>query len=111
MAAEKEFLLPPKHLPEGVAVGIKALMLTAFPSGFQFGPSDIPIRTSLLQHGTQVLPKFFDGRPAKKPVAVKDLEYNEIRLQDNDMGDHKILLGVCIFGDVEILLNLSSRIQ
>src|SRR5713101_8059457 len=70
-------LLFPKHLPVGLAVGIKAIMFTPFPSGFQFGPSDVPVRTAFLQHSTQVLPKFFDGRPAKKPVAVVDLEYNE----------------------------------
>ena len=85
-------------------------MFTPFPSGFQFGPSDIPIRTAFLQHGTQVLSKLFDGRSAKKPVAVVDLEYNETRLDDNDMGDHRIVLGVRILGDVEILLNLSPRI-
>src|SRR6202162_4218312 len=100
MAAEPELLLLPKHLPVGLAVGIRELMLTAFPSGFQFGPSDIPIRTAFLQHGTQVLPKLFDGRSAKKPVAVVDLEYDETRLEDNDMGDHRIVLGVRIFGDV-----------
>jgi hypothetical protein len=26
-----------KHLPVGLAVGIKAIMFTPFPSGFQFG--------------------------------------------------------------------------
>src|ERR1700692_3798048 len=110
MAAETELLLLPKHLPVGLAVGIKALMLTAFPSGFQFGPSDIPIRTAFLQHGTQVLAKLFDGRSAKKPVAVVDFEYNETRFENDDMWDHWIVLGVCILSDIEILLNLSTRI-
>src|SRR4029077_5424977 len=88
-------LLFPKHLPVGFAVGIKAIMFTPFPSGFQFGPSDIPIRTAFLQHGTQVLPKLFQGRAAKKPVAVVDFEYNETRLEDDDMRDHGIVLRVC----------------
>src|ERR1700674_1716020 len=101
MAAETELLLLPKHLPEGLAVGIKALMLTAFPSGFQFGPSDIPIRTAFLQHSTQVLPKLFDRRPTEKPVAVVDLEYNETRFEHYDMRDHRIVLRVCVLGDVE----------
>src|SRR6202790_4668316 len=110
MAAETELLLLPKHLSVGLAVGIKALMLTAFPSGFQFRPSDIPIRTAFLQHGTQVLPKLFDGRSAKKPVAVVDLKYNETRFEDDDMRDHWIVVWVRVLGDVEILLNFSSRI-
>src|SRR5258708_26507474 len=83
------FLLP-KHLPVGLAIGIEAIMFSPLPSGFQFGPGDIPIRTTFLQHGSQVLPKLFDGRAAEKPVAVVDLEYDETRLEDNDVGDHRI---------------------
>src|SRR6267142_6495779 len=85
-------------------------MFTPFPSGFQFGRSDVPVRTAFAQHSTQVLPKLFDGRSAKKPVAVVDLEYNETRFEDDDMRDHRIVLAVRVFGDVEILLNLTSRI-
>src|SRR6266404_1668794 len=100
----------PKHLPVSLAIGIKAVMFTLFPSGFQFGPSDIPVRTAFPQHSPQVLPKLFDGRSAKKPVAVIDLEYNETRFEDDDMRDHRIVLGVRVLGDLEILLNLASRI-
>ena len=103
-------LLLTKHLPVGLAIGIKAITFTPFPSGFQFGPSDVPIRSTFLRHVTQVLPKLFDGRPTKKPVALVDLEYDETRVEDNDMRDHRIVLGVRVLGDVEILLNLSPRI-
>jgi len=85
-------------------------MFTAFPSRFQFGPTDVPVRTAFLQHSTQVLPKLFNGRSAKKPVAVVDFEYNETRFEDDDMRDHRIVLGVRVLCDVEILLNLSTRI-
>ena len=100
----------PKYLPVGFAIGIKAIMFTPFPSGFQFGSGDVPVRTAFPQHHTQVLPKLFDGRPGKKPVAVVDLEYNETRFEDDDMRDHRIVLGVRVLGDVEILLNLTPRI-
>src|ERR1700730_10420319 len=100
----------PKHLCEGLVIGIEAAMFTPFPSGFQFGPGDIPVRTALPQHSTQVLPKLFDGRPAKKPVTVVDLEYDETRFEDDDMRDHRIVIWVRVLGDVEILLNLASRI-
>src|SRR2546429_3631282 len=103
-------LLLPKHLPVGLAIGIKAITFTLLPSGFQFGPSDVPVRTAFLQHRTQVLPKLFNGRSAKKPVAVVDLEYNETRFEDDDMWDHRIVLGIRVLGDVEILLSLSTRI-
>src|SRR5580693_7712349 len=103
-------LLLPKHLRVGLAIGIKAIMFTASPSGFQFGPSNVPVRTAFLQHSTQVLPKLFEGRSAKKPVAVVDLEYNETWFENDDMRDHRIVLGVRVLGDVEILLNLAPRI-
>src|SRR6266436_1623257 len=109
-AALSPLLLLPKHLPVGLAIGIKAIMFTPFPSGFQFWPSDVPVRTAFFQHSTQVLPKFFDGRSAEKPVAVVDLEYGETRFEDDDVRDHRIVLGVRVLGDVEILLNLSTRI-
>jgi hypothetical protein len=85
-------------------------MFTPFPSGFQFGPGDVPVRTALPQHRTQVLPELFDGRSAQKPVAVIDLEYNQPWFEDDDIRDHRIVFGVRVLGDVEILLNLASRI-
>jgi hypothetical protein len=73
-------------------------MFTAFPNGFhKFGSGEIPIRTAFLQHGTQVLPKFFDGRSAKKPVAVVDLEYKEVRFEDDEMRDRRIVPPPALF--------------
>src|ERR1700730_15895987 len=100
----------PKHLCEGLVIGIEAAMFTPFPSGFQFGPGDVPVRTALPQHSPQVLPKLFDGRPAKRPVDVRDREYDQTWYEDDDILDLRIVLGVRVLGDVEILLNLSSRV-
>src|SRR5437870_13563688 len=85
-------------------------MFTPSPGSFQFGTGNVPVRTAFLQYSTQVLPKLFDGRSAKKPVAVVDLEYNETRFEDDDVRNHRIVLRVRVLGDVEILLDLSSRI-
>ena len=81
----KRILLLPKYLPVGLAIGIKAIMFTPFPSGFQFESGDVPVRTAFPQHNAQVLPKLFDGRSAKKPVAVVDLENYETRFEYDDM--------------------------
>src|SRR5258708_21765631 len=105
----KSFTVP-KHLPDGFAIGIKAVMVTLCPSGFQFGAGDVPVRTAFSQHRAQVLPKLFDGRSAKKPVAVIDLEYDQPWFENDDMRDHWIVLRVRVLGDVEVLLNLASRI-
>src|SRR5882724_7228475 len=52
----RRLLLLPKHLPVGLPIGIKAITLTLFPSGFQLRRSNVPVRTAFLQHSTQVLP-------------------------------------------------------
>ena len=50
-------LLLPKYLPVGLAaIGIKAITLTLFPSGFQLRRSDLPVRSAFLQRSAQVLP-------------------------------------------------------
>src|SRR5260370_42527695 len=105
----KSFTVP-NPLPDGLAIGIKAVMFALCPSGFQFGAGDVPVRAALLQHCAQVLPKLFDGRSAKKPVAVIDCEDNQTWLEDDDTRDHRIVLGVRIRSRVEVLLNLASRI-
>src|SRR5882724_4207581 len=52
----RRLVLLPKHLPVGLAIGIKAALFTPFPSGFQFGLSNVPVRTAFLQRSAQVLP-------------------------------------------------------
>src|SRR5438445_11869399 len=99
-----------KDLRQGLVIGIKAVMFTLLPSGFQFGLGDVPVRTAFPQHSTQVLPKLFEGRSAKKPVTVVDLEYNQTWFEDDDMRDHRIVLGIRVLGNVEVFLNLASRI-
>ena len=44
-------ILLSKDLSVGLAVRIEAITFTAFPSGFQFGLGDVPIRATFLQNG------------------------------------------------------------
>src|SRR5260370_9239890 len=103
-------LTVPKHLRDRLVIWIETVTFTPFPSGFQFRTGDVPVRTALLQHSTQVLPKLFEGRSAKKPVAVIDLEYDKTGFEDDHIWNHRIVLGVRILGNVEVLLNMASRI-
>src|SRR5258706_567106 len=85
-------------------------MFASLPLDFEFRRRYVPVRTTFLQHSAQVLPKLFDGRPAKKPVAIIDLEDNETWFEDDDMRDHGIVLGVSVLGDVEIFLDNTPRV-
>src|SRR5882762_4430976 len=106
----RRLLLLLKYPPVGLAIGIKATTFASLPCGFEFGHRDVPVGTAFSRHRTQVLSKLLDGRSAKKPVAVVDLEHHETGFEDDDMRNHWVVLGVRVLGDVEILLNLASRI-
>ena len=47
-------------------------------------------------------------RQIRAKNAVVDIVYNKTRFEDDDMRDHRIVLGVGIFSDVEILLNFRA---
>src|ERR1700730_14710302 len=106
----RRLLLLLKYLPVGLAIRTKAAAFPPFPVGLEFGCRDIPVRTAFSQHDPQVLPKLLDSGSAKEPVAVVDLEHHETRFEDDDMRNHGVVLRVRVLGDVEILLNLASRI-
>jgi len=103
-------VLFPDSLGVGLAVGIKAFLAALSPCRFQLGCGDVPVGSAFLGHGTQVLSKIFQCRPAEEPVSHIDLVYNESRLEDNGVWDHRIMQRIRIFGDIEIFLDFARRI-
>jgi hypothetical protein len=86
--------LAPERPARSSCIRIKASVFAHFPVGFELGRRDVPLRTAFSQHSTQVLPKLFEGRSAKKPIALVDLEYHETMFEDDNMRDHWIVTGV-----------------
>ena len=72
----------------------------AEPRSFQ-----IPVGADLARHGPQVMPEIDDRRPAPEPIAVIDAVDDESRLEHERMRDHRIVLRVGVFRDIQILLN------
>ena len=70
-----------------------------------------PISNLAIMGLLEVLPKILECRPAEKPIAVVDLVDDEAWFQNDDVGNHRIMVGICVFSDVEIFLNDSSRIR
>ena len=62
-----------------------------------------------LADGTQVLAEFFDGGASEEPVAIVDLVNDKAGFQHDHMRDHRIVDGIGVFGDVEVLLNDTAR--
>src|SRR6202521_5850105 len=66
--------------------------------------TQIPVWADFTRHSAQVVPEIDDRRTAPEPVAVIDAVNHEARLEHERMRDHKILLGIVLLLDVQILL-------
>ena len=82
------------------AVGIEEFFAALLPGGFEFGGGDVPVWAAFLGDGAEVLAKFFDGGTAEEPVAVVNLVNDETGLEDDHVGDHGIVDGVGVLGDI-----------
>src|ERR1700730_14095600 len=87
------------------AVRIEEVLAALLPRRLEFGRRDVPVWPAFLGNGTKVLAEISHSGPAEVPVAVVDLIDDETGLEDNHMGDHRIVDRIRILGDVEIFLD------
>src|SRR5262245_59815883 len=92
------------------AVRIEEFLAALLPRRFEFGRCDIPVRTALFQNSTKILAEIFNRRSAEEPVAHVNLKYDEAGLEDDRVWDHRVVAGVCVLRDIEILLNDAPRV-
>ena len=81
--------------------------VTRIPGLAETGFAQIPVWADFTGHGAQIVPKIDDRRTSPEPVAVVDAVNHEARLEHERVRDHRIVLGVSVLLDVEILLNRS----
>jgi hypothetical protein len=79
----------------------------AFHASRSPGVPQIPVRANFTRHGAQIVPKIDDRWTAPEPVAIIDAVDHEARLEYEHMRDHRIVIGVGVLLDFEILLNRS----
>src|SRR5579864_4597171 len=99
-----------KSLDECFAVGIEQFLAALLPRRSHLRLRDVPIRAAFLEDGAQVLPEIFHRGTAEKPVTVVDLVNDKARLEDNHVGNHRIVDGIGVFGDIEIFLDEAARV-
>ena len=99
-----------ESLDVGFAVRIEEVLAALLPRRLEFGRCDVPVWPAFLGNGTKVLAEIFHSGPAEVPVAVVDLIDDETGLEDNHMGDHRIVDRIRILGDVEIFLDDTPRV-
>src|SRR5258708_15982343 len=86
---------------------VKTREVTRIPCLAESRSTQIPVWPDFPRHGAQVVPKIDDRRTPPEPVAVIDAVDHEARLEHERMRDHRIILGVGVLLDVEVLLNPS----
>src|SRR4030095_5504740 len=100
-----------EHLRLCFSVRIEIRLLILCPRGALLRAADVPVGAASLQHGAQVEAQFLHCRPAEEPVAVIDLVDAQARLEHQRVRDHRIVMRVGVFRDVEVLLHNASRIR
>src|SRR4029453_2516290 len=85
-------------------VRMETCLVALLPGCALIRAADVPIGTAALQHRAQVEAQFLHRRPAEEPVAVVDLVDAQAGLEHPRVRDHRIVMRVGVFGDIEILL-------
>src|ERR1700720_1514434 len=85
--------------------------VTRIPCLAESRSTQIPVWADFARHVAQVVPKIDDRRTPPEPVAVVDAVDHEARLEHERMRDHRVMLGVGVLLDGEILLNRSGGVR
>jgi hypothetical protein len=89
---------------------VEAREVTRIPCLAESRRAQVPVGTDFARHRAQIIPEVCDRRAAPKPVAVVDAVDHEPWLEHERVRNHRIVFGVGILLDVEVLLNLSLRV-
>jgi hypothetical protein len=106
----RRLILFAEGLGVGFAVGIEEFFAALLPGDAEFGGGDVPIGAALFGNGAEILAEIFESGAAPEPIAVVDLINDKTGLEDYHMGNHGIVGGIGVFGDVEILLDDAGRV-
>src|SRR5882672_6616288 len=104
-------LLLGKHARPRFPVRMERCLLAFRPGGSLLRAADVPIGTASLEDGAQVVAQFLHCRSAEKPIAVVDLVDTQAGLEYQRVGNHRIVMRVGVFRNVEILLQLAPWIR
>src|SRR5689334_3647959 len=72
--------------------------------------AQIPVWADLGRGRAQVMPQVVERGPAPEPVAVVDAVDDQPGLEHKRVRDHWVVVGVGVFGDVEVLLDRPARV-
>src|SRR5947209_10651455 len=90
---------------------MKTRPVACIPCLAESGGTQIPVWANLASHGAQVVPEVDDRWTTPEPVAVVDAVDHETRLENERVRNHRVVFGIGVLLDVEILLNGSTGIR
>jgi hypothetical protein len=88
----------------GLAVGIEAIFVALLPGCLELGSGDVPIGAAFFCDSAQILAEIFEGGTAEEPIAVVDFVDDETGFKNDDVGNHRIVDGIGVLGDIEVFL-------
>jgi hypothetical protein len=70
----------------------------------------VPVRADFAGYLAKIAAQVLERRPAPEPVAVVDAVDDQPRLEYERVRDHRVVVGVGVFLDVEVLLDLAAGV-
>ena len=89
---------------------MEARVITGIPCIAESRGAQIPVWADFARHDAQIVPKIDDRWTSPEPITVINAVDDEAWLEDDRMRDHRIVLGVGVLLDVEVLLNRSAGV-
>src|SRR4051794_32249777 len=72
---------------------------------------EVPVGAYLARHRAQVLTQVLEGGTPPEPVAVVDAVDDQAGLENERVGDHRVVLRVGVLLDVELLLRGAAGVR
>jgi len=104
-------LLLGEDLRVALAVRMKYGFLSPSPRLAKPWLGEVPVGTTPLEYRPQVAPQLLDGGPPEEPVSHVDVVNYKLGLEYDRVRNHRVVRGIRLFGDVEILLHLPGGIR
>ena len=89
---------------------VEGRVVAGVPGLAQPGSAEVPVGADLARDRAQVVPQVDDRRAPPEPVAVVDAVDDQPGLEHERVRDHRVVLGVGVLLDVEVLLDDAPRV-
>src|SRR5438105_10115177 len=98
-------------LAQALPIGPALLLVAGLPLLSQTRRAQVPVRPDLERDFAQVAPEVGGRGAAPKPIAVVHAVDDQPRFEDEGVRDHRVVLRIGVFSDIEVPLDLAPRVS